>query len=144
MNIIEIENLSHRYNDGTLGIENINLNIRAGSFVAIAGLNGSGKTTLLRHLNGLLLPSEGTVRLDGINVADNLLQARQFVGMMFQDADSQIVGETVYEDVAFGPENLRLDRSQIQNRVEIALRVAGLTKLAHQRPHLLLGGKNAA
>ncbi len=141
MNIIEIENLSHRYNDGTLGIENINLNIRAGSFVAIAGLNGSGKTTLLRHLNGLLLPSEGTVRLDGINVAGNLLQARQFVGMMFQDADSQIVGETVYEDVAFGPENLRLGRRQIQRRVEVALRAVGLTELAHQRPHLLSGGE---
>ena len=141
MNIIEIENLSHRYSNGTLGIENINLNIRAGSFVAIAGLNGSGKTTLLRHLNGLLLPSEGTVRLDGLNVADNLLQARQFVGMMFQDADSQIVGETVYEDVAFGPENLRLDRSQVQNRVEIALRAVGLTEFAHRRPHLLSGGE---
>ncbi|MDJ0816752.1 MAG: ATP-binding cassette domain-containing protein [Desulfobacterales bacterium] len=141
MNIIEIENLSHRYNDGTLGIENINLNIRAGSFVAIAGLNGSGKTTLLRHLNGLLLPTEGTVRLDGINVAGNLLQARQFVGMMFQDADSQIVGETVYEDVAFGPENLRLGRRQIQRRVEVALRAVGLTELAHQRPHLLSGGE---
>ena len=141
MNIIEIENLSHRYSNGTLGIENINLNIRAGSFVAIAGLNGSGKTTLLRHLNGLLLPSEGTVRLDGLNVADNLLQARQFVGMMFQDADSQIVGETVYEDVAFGPENLRLDRSQVQSRVDIALRAVGLTELAHRRPHLLSGGE---
>ena len=141
MNIIEIENLSHRFADGTLGIDNINLSIREGSFVVIAGLNGSGKTTLLRHLNGLLLPTAGVVRLGGVDLAQNLRQARQLVGMMFQDADSQIIGETVYEDVAFGPENLRLDRGQIQSRVESALRVVGLSALAHQRPHLLSGGE---
>jgi len=141
MNIIEIENLSHRFADGTLGVDNISLNIRQGSFVVIAGLNGSGKTTLLRHLNGLLLPTSGTVRLAGISVARNLLQARQLVGMMFQDADSQIVGETVYEDVAFGPENLRLERDMVQNRVRMALRAVGLSTLAHQRPHLLSGGE---
>ena len=141
MNIIEIENLSHRFADGTLGIDSINLKIRQESFVVIAGPNGSGKTTLLRHLNALLLPTDGIVRLDGINVAQNPLQARQFVGMMFQDADSQIVGETVFEDVAFGPENLRVDRSQIQSRVEIALQAVGLSELAHQRPHLLSGGE---
>jgi len=141
MNIIEIENLSHRFADGTLGVDNISLNIRQGSFVVIAGLNGSGKTTLLRHLNGLLLPTSGTVRLAGISVERNLLQARQLVGMMFQDADSQIVGETVYEDVAFGPENLRLERDMVQNRVLMALRAVGLSTLAHQRPHLLSGGE---
>ena len=141
MNIIEIENLSHRFADGTLGIDGINLNIREGSIVVIAGPNGSGKTTLLRHLNGLLLPSDGMVRLDGIDVAQNIMQARQFVGMMFQDADSQIVGETVYEDVAFGPENLRLNRRQIHSRVELALRAVGLSELALQRPHLLSGGE---
>ena len=141
MKIIEIENLSHRFADGTVGIDNINLSILKGSFVVIAGLNGSGKTTLLRHLNGLLLPTAGIVRLNGFDVAQNLLQARQVVGMMFQDADSQIVGETVYEDVAFGPENLRLERSQIQAKVEVALRTVGLSELAHQRPHLLSGGE---
>ena len=83
MNIIEIENLSHRFTDGTFGIEDINLSILKGSFVIIAGLNGSGKTTLLRHLNGLLLPTAGTVRLAGISVAQDLMQARQMVGMMF-------------------------------------------------------------
>ena len=141
MNIIEIENLSHRFADGKLGIEDINLNIREGSLVVIAGLNGSGKTTLLRHLNGLLLPTAGTVRLAGVSVAQDLLKARQLVGMVFQDADSQIVGETVYQDVAFGPENLRLDRAQIQRRVSQALRAVGLSDLVHQRPHLLSGGE---
>lgn len=141
MNIIEIENLSHRFADGKFGLEGINLNIREGSLAVIAGLNGSGKTTLLRHLNGLLLLTAGTVRLVGISVAQDLLKARQFVGMMFQDADSQIVGETVYADVAFGPENLRLDRTQIERRVVNALQAVGLSDLAHQRPHLLSGGE---
>ena len=141
MNIIEIENLTHRFADGTVGVESINLSIREGSFTVIAGPNGSGKTTLLRHLNGLLLPTEGMVRLAGIPVEEDLLKARQYVGMMFQDADSQIVGETVYEDVAFGPENLRLERLEIQRRVIQALRTVGLQDLADQRPHLLSGGE---
>ena len=141
MNIIEIENLSHRFNDGTIGIKGINLAIREGSLVVIVGHNGSGKTTLLRHLNGLLLPSEGVVRLAGVPVEEDLLKARQFVGMMFQDADSQIVGETVYEDVAFGPENLCLERGEVKKRVEKALQVVGLHRLADQRPHLLSGGE---
>ena len=141
MSIIEIENLSHRFSDGTIGIEGINLSIREGSFVVIAGHNGSGKTTLLRHLNGLLLPSDGVVRLAGVPVEEDLLKARQFVGMMFQDADSQIVGETVCEDVAFGPENLCLERDEVKKRVEKALRVVGLQSLADQRPHLLSGGE---
>jgi biotin transport system ATP-binding protein len=141
MNIIEIENLTHRFADGTIGIEGINLNIREGSLVVIAGHNGSGKTTLLRHLNGLLLPTEGVVRLAGVPVEEDLLSARQFVGMMFQDADSQIVGETAYEDVAFGPENLRLERVEIKKRIDRALGVVGLQDLADQRPHLLSGGE---
>ncbi len=141
MNIIEIENLSHRFADGTYGIENINLSIRQGAFVVIAGLNGSGKTTLLRHLNGLLLPTAGTVRLAGISVAQDFVQARQWVGMMFQDADSQIVGETVYEDVAFGPENLRLERRLVEKRVQKALRAVGMSDRGHNRPHLLSGGE---
>jgi biotin transport system ATP-binding protein len=141
MNIIEIENLSHRFTDGTFGIEGINLSIREGSFVVIAGRNGSGKTTLLRHLNGLLLPSDGTIRLAGRPLEADLLEARQFVGMMFQDADSQIVGETVYEDVAFGPENLCLERVEVKKRVTNALHVVGLQDFGEHRPHLLSGGE---
>ena len=141
MNIIEIENLCHRFADGTFGIEDINLKIREGSFVVIAGPNGSGKTTLLRHMNGLLSPTAGMVRLAGIPIEQNLLKARQLVGMMFQDADSQIVGETVYEDVAFGPQNLCLDQRKIKRRVLNALDVVGLSDLIDQRPHLLSGGE---
>ena len=141
MNIIEIQNLSHQFVDGSYGIKNLNLTISEGSFVVITGPNGSGKTTLLRHLNGLLRPTTGIVKLAGIPVEDNLVRARQFVGMMFQDADSQIVGETVYADVAFGPENLCLERVDIKRRVTNALNTAGLTELSEQRPHLLSGGE---
>ena len=141
MDIIEIENLSHRFENGALGLDCINLQIREGAFVVVAGPNGSGKTTLIRHLNGLLMPTAGTVQLAGVFVQHDLLRARRLVGMMFQDADSQIVGDTVLEDVAFGPENLRLDRSQINRRVKQALNAVGLTDFADQSPHLLSGGE---
>ena len=141
MKILEIENLSHRFADGTHGLKNINLTIEEGTFVVIAGQNGSGKTTLLRHLNGLLLPTAGTVRLEGISVPENLKRARQMVGMVFQDADSQIVGETVSDDVAFGPENLCLDRREVTRRVARALDLVNLLDLKNQKPHLLSGGE---
>jgi len=141
MDIIEIENMSHRFSDGSLGLECINLGIREGAFVVVAGPNGSGKTTLIRHLNGLLLPTSGCVKLAGAPVGKDLLRARRLVGMMFQDADSQIVGETVYEDVAFGPENLRLQRHLIDERVTHALDAVGLRDFADRRPHLLSGGE---
>lgn len=141
MCIIEIDNLSHRFQDGTLGLDSISLQIREGAFVVVAGPNGSGKTTLIRHLNGLLLPTTGSIKLAGVPVQKDLLRARRLVGMMFQDADSQIVGETVYEDVAFGPENLKLDRNQISKRVKQALINVGLTDFANQSPHLLSDGE---
>ena len=141
MNIIEIENLNHRFVDGTLGLDGINLKIPEGNFVIIAGSNGSGKTTLIRHLNGLLLPTDGFVKVAGVSVKKNPMRARRLVGMMFQDADSQIVGETVCADVAFGPENLGLDNDQIDERVARALDAVGLKNFAEQRPHLLSGGE---
>ncbi len=139
--IIEIDNLTHRFADGTVGLDGITLEIEAGGFVVIAGANGSGKTTLLRHLNGLLLPTAGSVRVAGVCVKKHPLQARVLVGMVFQDADSQIVGETVRDEVAFGPENLRLDRGEIDRRVREALAATGLMHLADKRPHLLSGGE---
>jgi biotin transport system ATP-binding protein len=122
-------------------LDGITLEIEAGAYVVIAGANGSGKTTLLRHLNGLLRPTSGSVRVAGVSVQENLIQSRVLVGMVFQDADSQIVGETVREDVAFGPENLRLERVEIDRRVDEALSATGLMHLAYKRPHLLSGGE---
>jgi biotin transport system ATP-binding protein len=139
--IIQVENLVHRYADGTVGLDGVSLEVAEGSFVVIAGANGSGKTTLLRHLNGLLRPTSGTVRVRGVPVQKDPLRARTLVGMMFQDADSQIVGETVYDDVAFGPENLKLGRGEIDRRVQEAMAATGLAHLAQKRPHLLSGGE---
>lgn len=107
----------------------------------IAGPNGSGKTTLLRHFIGLLLPKSGSVTVCGRSVEKDPLSARQKVGLVFQDADSQIVGETVYDDVAFGPENLGLARWEIDRRVRQALTAVGLSGLADKRPHHLSGGE---
>ena len=139
--IIEVSHLSHRFSDGGLGIDDISLKIVKGEFVVVAGHNGSGKTTFFRHLNGLLRPDTGDVKLDGIPVFADILRARQMVGLVFQDADSQIVGETVYEDVAFGPENLCLSPDVVRRRVTSALSAVGLEALADQKPHRLSGGE---
>ena len=141
MAYIEIRNLSHRFADGTVGLNRIDLTIDRGNFVLLAGENGSGKTTLLKHLNGLLLPTAGEVIVDGCSVVDDPVRARLKVGMVFQDADAQIVGQTVAEDTAFGPENLRLARSVIEQRVQAALAAVGLSHAADQPPHRLSGGE---
>jgi len=141
MDIIEISGLSHSYADGYIGLQQINLTIARGSFVVLAGANGAGKSTLLKHLNGLLKPLAGTVRLNGVPVEDDLLRARRMVGMVFQDADSQIVGETVYDDTAFGPENLNWPREKITENVASALDLVGLAAMAERSPHLLSGGE---
>lgn len=141
MNIIELKNLGHRFGNGNFGLDGVNLSIKKGSFVVICGRNGSGKTTLLKHLNGLLFPDTGTVMLNGFSVAENPVKARQMAGMVFQDSDSQIVGETVYDDVAFGPENLNLNRLEIQKRVNKALKAVDMVDFAHRKTYLLSGGE---
>lgn len=141
MAIIETRNLCHRYADGTTALDDVSLSFEAGEFTVIAGANGSGKTTLLRHFIGLLAPRSGSVAVDGREVGKDPLAARQTVGMVFQDADSQIVGETVYDDAAFGPENLGLPRQQIDQRVAQVLAAVGLSGQEDKRPHNLSGGE---
>ena len=141
MSLIEIDNLTHRFADGHLGLDGVCLTVAAGSFVVIAGANGSGKTTLLRHLNGLLGPTAGKVWVEGVEVARDPARARRRVGMVFQDADTQIVGETVADDVAFGPENLGLGRDAVADRVAAALDAMNLTAVRDMPPHLLSGGE---
>ena len=140
MSIIQTSHLCHRFADGTQGLDDVTLTFNDGEFTVIAGANGSGKTTLLRHLNGLLFPESGTVTVCGQSVKKDPQAARQQVGMIFQDADSQIVGETVYDDAAFGPENLALDRQQINQRVTQALAAVDLSGFEDKRPHHLSGG----
>ena len=133
--------MNFAYADGSIGLQDVSFQVPAGELVVVAGANGSGKTTLLKHLNGLLLPQRGRVEVDGICTRDDLPGIRRRVGMVFQHADAQIVGETVAEDVAFGPENLRLPRPEIEQRVTEALEAVGLAHKKHQRPHLLSGGE---
>ncbi len=139
--IIEIDRLSHRFADGRWGLREVSLAVEEGAFVVIAGENGSGKTTLLRHLNALLRPTAGCVRVAGVDAAREPLKARLLVGMLFQDADSQIVGETVREEVAFGPENLGLPRPEVERWVARALARTGLAHLAARPTHALSGGE---
>jgi biotin transport system ATP-binding protein len=141
MPIIDIDNLSYRYPDGTIGIDGVSIRVEKGAVVVITGPNGSGKTTLLKQLNGLLIPQSGIVKIDGKEVVHDLRRARQLVGMIFQDADNQIVGETVAADVAFGPENLCLAPNEISSRVCEVLQTIGLTALSEQSPYSLSGGE---
>ncbi len=140
MPIVEARNLSHVFADGTAAIEDVNLQIEPKEFVVIAGPNGSGKTVFIRHLNGLLAPTRGQVLINGESIAKNLLQTRKKVGMVFQDSDSQIVGQTVEEDVAFGPENLNLPPEEVEKLVSESLQAVGLESYAAQNPHTLSGG----
>ncbi len=141
MNIIEIKDLTHRFSNGEVGLNRIDLRVKAGEFIVICGANGSGKTTLLRHLNGLLVPESGSVHISGMDVSEDAAKVRQLVGMVFQDADSQIVGETVFDDAAFGPENLLLNRDEIHERVNMALTAVDLVHLSDQKPYLLSAGE---
>jgi biotin transport system ATP-binding protein len=139
--IIDIRGLSHRFANGTWGLKDINLSIREGELVVIAGKNGSGKTLFARHLNGLLKPTAGSIQVAGLDVQKHLLKVRQLVGLVFQDADSQIIGQTIYEDVAFGPENLKLNRNVVRERVAQALALTGLDGRAESPTHFLSGGE---
>lgn len=139
--MISIQNLQHRYPDGTDALRGIDLEISKGEFLLICGPNGSGKTTLLRSMSGLLKPSGGSVFINGFDSSKNVLEARRSVGMVFQDPDCQIVGETVREDVAFGPENLGLSKEDIDQRVDGVLRKMGLAELSEKPCDLLSGGE---
>lgn len=139
--MITVKGLCYNYPDGTPALKGIDLSIPDGEFLLLCGPNGSGKTTLIRHLNGLLRPSSGTVSVDGYDTVKFPKEALQRVGMLFQDADSQIVGETIWEDVAFGPENLGCSPEEVACRVKKALQMVGLEHLRDKPCHLLSGGE---
>ena len=124
-------------------LQDINLEIRPGEFLALLGRNGSGKSTLTKLLNGLLIPSAGDVVIDGYNTRNhkNLSKIRQWVGLLFSNPDNQLVASIVEEDVAFGPENLGLSPEEIQDRVKWALSVVGMVDYLKHPPHLLSGGQ---
>ena len=124
-------------------LDGVDLEVTAGSFVAVLGHNGSGKSTLAKHMNAILLPIGGKVYVDGIDTADEarLLDIRRTVGMVFQNPDNQIVASVVEEDVAFAPENLGVPSEEIRRRVDDALKAVGMYEYREHAPHLLSGGQ---
>ncbi len=124
-------------------IDQVNLEVEEGQFIAVLGHNGSGKSTLAKHLNAILVPTEGTVRVDGTNTSDpnELWNVRQSAGMVFQNPDNQIIGTVVEEDVGFGPENLGVPTDEIWQRVEDSLKAVGMISYRHHSPNKLSGGQ---
>ncbi len=147
--MIKTENLVFDYpaqtpeESGTRVLKSVNFTVQKGEFVAVLGHNGSGKSTLAKHFNAILKPTTGTVRVEGIDTADesNLLNIRQKVGMVFQNPDNQIVATIVEEDVAFGLENLGIDPKEIRRRVDEALREVDMVEYYRHSPHQLSGGQ---
>jgi len=147
-NIIKTENLEFTYSSVENAarravLNNINLDIEKGKFVAIIGRNGSGKSTLAKNFNAILLPQGGRVLIKGMDTANEelLLEIRRRVGMVFQNPDNQIVATVVEEDVAFAPENLGYPSDEIRKRVDDALKIVGMYEYREHAPHLLSGGQ---
>lgn len=129
--------------DTQRAVDDVSLDIEAGEFVAILGHNGSGKSTLAKHMNALLLPSEGTIWIDGMDTSKEpeLWKIRQKAGMVFQNPDNQIIGTIVEEDVGFGPENMGIPTENIWKRVDDSLQKVGMTAWRHHSPNKLSGGQ---
>lgn len=124
-------------------IDGVNIDVKEGQFVAVLGHNGSGKSTFAKHLNAILVPTDGTVWVDGKNTGDpgELWNVRQTAGMVFQNPDNQIIGTVVEEDVGFGPENLGVPTDEIWQRVEDSLKAVGMLEYRHHSPNKLSGGQ---
>lgn len=148
MSLIEFHNVSFAYGTEEGGetvdvLENLNLNIEKGSFVAVLGHNGSGKSTIAKLTNGILFPQSGKVLVDGMETKpdDSIYDIRKKVGMVFQNPDNQIVASIVEEDVAFGVENLGIPPEECRRRVDDALKTVGMYELREKAPHKLSGGQ---
>lgn len=152
MGIVKAKNLTFEYirrdEDGnvegiTKAVDNVSIEIKQGDFVAVLGHNGSGKSTFAKHLNVLVMPTEGTVWVDGMDTREeeNTLKVRQTAGMVFQNPDNQIVGTLVDEEVGFGPENIGVPTEEIWERVEKSLKAVGMYAFRNQSPNKLSGGQ---
>lgn len=127
----------------TRAVDEVDLDVKQGDFVAVLGHNGSGKSTLAKHINAILYPTEGTVWVDGMDTAEgqNLWEVRQSAGMVFQNPDNQIIGQVVEEDVGFGPENMGVPTAEIWERVEESLKAVGMYEYRKHSPNKLSGGQ---
>lgn len=138
-----VDGLSHRYPDGTESLHDLSLRVDPGHRLALLGPNGAGKSTLMLHLNGVITPQVGVIEVGGMALEPaNLREIRSRVGLVFQDPDDQLFMTTVYDDVAFGPANMRLERSEIDRRVHDALHAVGLAETTSRSgSHLSFGQK---
>ena len=143
MSIIKAEHLNFSYDKTNLVLNDINLSVEEGEYVAVIGHNGSGKSTLAKLFNGLIKPDSGKIIVDGFEPTDknSLFEIRKRVGVVFQNPDNQLVASIVEDDVAFGPENLGLKREEIGNRIDFALKSVGMEKYRHSSPERLSGGQ---
>ena len=152
MNIIKAANLVFDYirrdeedkvEEVNRAIDHVDVEIEKGSFVAVLGHNGSGKSTFAKHINGILIPTEGTVWVSEMDTADDdlLWEVRKTAGMVFQNPDNQIIGNVVEEDVGFGPENIAVPTEEIWERVDKSLQAVGMTAYRKKSPNRLSGGQ---
>ncbi|MBU4076677.1 MAG: energy-coupling factor ABC transporter ATP-binding protein [Euryarchaeota archaeon] len=142
MNAIRTIGLEHIYADGTVALQGVDFEARIGENIAVLGPNGSGKSTLFFHFNGLIKPTGGEVRIFGEKISnENVEDIRKRVGIVFQDPESQLFAPTVYDDIAFGPRNLRLRPSEIKDRVNEMLHRFDIEDLTHKNPSNLSGGQ---
>lgn len=143
MSIIKAEHLNFSYDKSNLVLNDINLSVEEGEYVAVIGHNGSGKSTLAKLFNGLIKPDSGKIIVDGFEPNDkkSLFEIRKRVGVVFQNPDNQLVASIVEDDVAFGPENLGLKREEIGKRIDFALKSVGMEKYRHSSPERLSGGQ---
>lgn len=152
MGIIKARKLVHEYirrdEEGNVesiqtALDQVDLDVKAGEFIAILGHNGSGKSTLAKHINAILEPTEGSLWVDGYDVSDdaNIWEIRQRAGMVFQNPDNQIIASVVEEDVGFGPENVGVPTDEIWQRVDESLKAVGMLKYRHHSPNKLSGGQ---
>lgn len=142
--LFRLENLSHKYSDGTLALDNISLSFAKGERIALLGPNGSGKTTLLLHLNGILKPTAGRIYFEDKPLEYSpkaLLELRRRVGFVFQDPNDQLFAPTVKQDVAFGPLNLGQPADQVKKVADEALKLVGMSEYADKPPHFLSLGQ---
>ena len=141
---LSVQNLVYRYDpEGDPAVRGISFEVERGEFLAVMGHNGSGKSTLAKLLNGLFLPTEGTVLLSGMDTRDEARtwDIRRKAGMVFQNPDNQLVATMVYDDVAFGLENIGVPTEEMPARIDEALKLTGMTEFARRAPHLLSGGQ---
>ncbi len=141
MDVVQVQDLHHRYPNGFHALRGVSVTIAEGEFVAIIGQNGSGKTTFVKHLNGLLRATSGTVRINGQDIGKRRVsEMARLVGYCFQNPDHQIFCDSVYKEVAFGPQNLHLSQAEIDRRVEEALHAVGMVPFKDRMPRELSKG----